>query len=112
LNIQIFGIKKCVETRKAERFFKERRIPYQFIDMNIKSLSKRELQSVSTAVGINNLVNPKSKDYASLNMDRILSAAMREEMLLKYPTLYRTPIVRNGKQATVGYEPETWAAWD
>lgn len=111
MNIQIFGVKNCFDTKKAERYFKERRIKYQFIDITIKSLSKRELQSVIAAVGVDNLLNRKSKDYKRLNMDHIFSASMREDMLFQNPNLYKTPIVRNGKQATVGYEPEVWNSW-
>ncbi|RJX26736.1 MAG: ArsC family transcriptional regulator [Dethiobacter sp.] len=112
MNIQIFGVKKCFDTKKAERYFKERRIKYQFIDLTIKGLSKGELHSVKAAVGLNNLINCKSKEYKRLNLDRIFSANLREEMLLNNPNLYRTPIVRNGKQATVGYEPEVWNSWE
>lgn len=112
MSIQIFGVKKCFDTKKAERYFKERKIKYQLVDLAIKSLSKRELQSVIAAVGVNNLLNSKSKEYEKLNMDRIISASMREEMLFQNPNLYRTPIVRNGRQATVGYEPEVWNSWD
>jgi arsenate reductase len=112
MNIQIFGIKKCFETKKAERYFKERKIRYQFIDLAVKGLSKGELQSVKAAVGLNNLLNSKSRDYKRLNMDRIITASVREELLFNNPGLYRTPIVRNGKQATVGFEPTVWESWD
>ena len=108
MNIQIFGTKKCNDTKKAERFFKERRISYQFIDLKEKSLSKGELQSVKRAVGLENLINKNSKDYKKLNMDKIRGAETREDMLLKNPSLYATPIVRNGKEATVGNQPEIW----
>ena len=112
MNIQIFGVKKCFNTKKAERYFKERNINYQFIDLNVKELSKGELQSVKAAVGIHSLINPAAKEYRKLNLDRIVSASMREEILLKNPTLYRTPIVRNDRKATVGYEPDTWRSWE
>ncbi|WP_440249981.1 arsenate reductase family protein [Clostridium sp.] len=112
MNIQIFGIKKCNDTKKAERFFKERRIPYQFIDLKEKSLSKGELQSVKKAIGLENLINKNSKDYKKLNMDKIRGAETREELLLKNPILYVTPIVRNGKEATVGNSPEVWKSWE
>lgn len=112
MNIQIFGVSKCFDTKKAERFFKERRIKYQFVDLNVKALSKGELQSVKSAVGLNSLINNKSEDYKKLNLDRIVSANIREELLLNNPGLYKTPIVRNGKQATVGYEPEVWKTWE
>lgn len=112
MNIQIFGIKKCNDTKKAERFFKERRIKYQFIDLKEKSLSKGELQSVKKSVGLENLINKNSKDYKKLNMDKIRGAETREDMLLRNPSLYMTPIVRNGKEATVGNNTEVWKSWE
>lgn len=112
MNIQIFGTKKCNDTKKAERFFKERRIPYQFIDLKEKSLSKGELQSVKKSVGLENLINKDSKDYKKLNMDKIRGAETREDILFKNPSLYVTPIVRNGKEATVGNAEATWKQWD
>lgn len=112
MNIQIFGVKKCFDTKKAERYFKERRIKFQFVDLDEKGLSKGELQSVKTGVGLNNLINTSSKAYLKLNLDKISSSSVREELLLNNPALYKTPIVRNGKQATVGYVPEIWEAWE
>ncbi len=112
MNIQIFGVKKCFDTKKAERYFKERRIKFQFVDLDQKGLSKGELQSVKVAVGLNNLINPKSKAYTKLNLDKISSASIREELLLNNPALYSTPIVRNGKLSTVGYAPEVWDTWE
>lgn len=112
MNIQIFGTKKCFDTKKAERYFKERKIKYQFIDLNQKGLSKGELESVKASVGLNNLINVKAKEYKALNMDKIRSSSVREEMLLNNPKLYETPIVRNGKQATIGYGPEVWKNWE
>ena len=112
MNIQIFGVRKCFNTKKAERYFKERRIQYQFLDLTEKGLSKGELQSVKAAVGLNNLINSAAKEYKKLNMDRISGAGVREEILLNNPGLYKTPVVRNGKQATLGYEPEVWQSWE
>ncbi|WP_333858973.1 arsenate reductase family protein [Clostridium sp.] len=112
MNIQIFGTRKCFDTKKAERYFKERKIKYQFIDLNQKGLSKRELESVKASVGLNNLINIKAKEYNALNMDKIRSSSVKEEILLDNPKLYKTPIVRNGKQATVGYEPKVWKNWE
>lgn len=112
MNIQIFGIKKCFDTQKAERYFKERNIKYQFIDLNQKGLSKGELESVKASVGLNNLINQQAKDYNKLNLNRIGSPSMREEILLNNPKLYKTPIVRNGKLATIGYQPEVWKEWE
>ncbi|WP_407309184.1 arsenate reductase family protein [Desulfosporosinus sp. SB140] len=112
MNIQIFGVKKCFDTKKAERYFKERRIKYQFIDLTQFSLSKGELQSVKSAVGLADLINCDAKDYRTLNMDRIITSSGREEVLFNNPSLYKTPIVRNGKLATVGYKPEVWSSWE
>jgi arsenate reductase len=112
MNIQCFGRKKCFDTQKTERFFKERKIKYQFIDLNIKGLSKGELKSVKNAVGLNNLINAKAKDYKKSNLDQIRGEETKEEILLANPQLLRTPIVRNGKEATVGYEPEIWTTWE
>ena len=112
MNIQIFGTKKCFDTKKAERYFKERRINFQFIDLKEKALSKGELSSVKNSVGLENLINKSAKDYKKLNVDKIRSSEMREEILLKNPSVYATPIVRNGKQATVGYKPEVWNEWE
>lgn len=112
MNIQIFGIKKCFDTKKAERYFKERNIKYQFIDLNEKALSKGELESVKASVGLVSLINNEAKEYNTLNLQHIRMSSTREEILLNNPKLYKTPIVRNGKQATVGYQPEVWKTWE
>ena len=112
MNIQIFGVKKCFDTKKAERYFKERKMQFQFVDLTQKGLSKGELQSIKTAVGMENLIDRGSKDYKKLNMDRISGTDKREEILLDNPSLYKTPIVRNGRQATLGYQPEIWKTWE
>ena len=108
MNIQIFGTKKCFDTKKAERFFKERKIQFQFIDLNEKPMSKGELNSVLRSVGINDLINNKSKDYTKLSFNNIRSAEIKAELLLKNQKVMNTPIVRNGKEATVGYNLEVW----
>jgi len=112
MNIQIFGVKKCFDTKKAERYFKERKIKYQFIDLNIKGLSKGELQSIKSAVGLSQLINKDSREYKRTNIGSIRTDSVKEDLLLNNPKLYKTPIVRNGKKATVGYEPEIWKEWD
>lgn len=112
MNIQIFGTKKCFDTQKAERYFKERKIKYQFIDLNQKALSKRELESVRIAVGIEELINSASKEYSALNIANIRSSSVKEEILLNNPKLYKTPIVRSGKLATVGFKPDIWKEWE
>lgn len=112
MNIQIFGIKKCFDTKKAQRYFKERKIKFQFIDLTEKGLSKGELRSVKAAVGLEELINEKSKEYERLNLQHIRNDSTKEELLLNNPKLYKTPIVRNGKQATVGYQPDVWKTWE
>lgn len=109
MNIQIFGLKKCQDTRKAERYFKERNIAYQFVDLTMRGLSKGELAKVKTAVGLENLMDTTGKEYAKHNLQYIIHN--REEMLLKNPLLLKNPIVRNGPRATVGYCPEIWREW-
>jgi arsenate reductase (glutaredoxin) len=112
MNIQIFGTKKCFDTQKAERYFKERRIKYQLVDLNQKGLSKGELQSVKSAVGLKSLIDEKTKEYIKLNISSIRSEEMKEELLLNNPKLYKTPIIRNGRLATVGFQPDIWSSWE
>jgi len=110
MNIQIYGKSKCFDTKKAERYFKERGIKYQLVDILAKGLSKGEMSSILRAVGdLLDLVDQKAKDYA---MIKYLIPEQREEKLMENPKLYKTPIVRNGKNATVGYQPEVWKTWD
>lgn len=110
LTIQVFGIVKCQETRKAQRYFKERRIPFQFIDLAQRGPSKGELASIKNAVGIERLIDTEGKEYARLNL-KYLSHDPEEEAL-KNPLILRTPIVRNGNRATVGYAPDVWKTWE
>ena len=112
MNIQIFGKVKCFDTKKAERYFKERKIKYQFIEINKYGLSKGEYQSVKTAVGgMDILIDVKSKEYERQHIKYLGSQDDIEERLLENPGMFKTPIVRNGKKATVGYQPEVWAGW-
>lgn len=112
MNIQIFGTKKCNDTKKAQRFFKERGIKFQFIDMNEKELSKGEFRSVCQAVGgIHALINTDCKDKDTLALITYISDDQKEEKILSNQQVIRTPIVRNGKQATVGYAPDIWKTW-
>ena len=111
MNIQIFGARKYFDTRKAERWFKERRIKYQYIDLDTKGLSAGEYRSVRAAVGYDALVDRDSPDYRELGIDYLLPQAA-EEKLLENPRLFRAPIVRNGRQATVGFCPDVWKTWE
>ena len=109
MNIQIYGKSKCFDTKKAERYFKEHRIKYQYIDLLRYGMSRGELNSVAAAVGLDSLVDPKDMDY-----ELFMHLALREdklERLFEVPEMIRTPVVRNGKTATVGYCPDVWKDW-
>lgn len=112
MNIQIFSIKKCFDTQKAERYFKERKIKYQLVDINKMGLSKGEFESVRNAVGLENMINIQAKEYTALNMDKIRIESVKAELLFNNPKLYKTPIVRNGRKATIGFMPEQWKVWE
>ena len=109
MNIQIFGISKCFDTKKAQRWFKERRIPFQYIDLKQYGISRGELSSVVKAAGLEAVINASHPDavlldYLAYDQDKL-------EKLLENSALLRTPIVRNGRQAAVGYAPDIWAGW-
>lgn len=110
MNIQIFGHKKCFDTKKAQRYFKERRIKFQYIDLYEYGISRGELNSVIQSVGLDNIVNPKDQDYELFQ--RLAYREDKIEKLYEIPEMLITPIVRNGKQATVGYCPEIWKTWE
>lgn len=110
MNIQIFGKAKCFDTKKAERWFKERRIKYQFVDILRFGMSRGELNSVKNAVGLEALFDEKDQDYPLLQY--LASQEAKLDKLYEDPYLIKTPVVRNGKQATVGYCPEIWKTWE
>lgn len=116
MNIQIFGTKKSFDTKKAQRYFKERRVKFQFIDLKEKGMSKGELESVARAVGgIDAVIDPKAKDadtVALVQLVQYLAADQKFEKVLDNQQILREPIVRNGRQATVGYEPDVWKGWE
>lgn len=111
MNIQIFGTKKCFDTKKAERYFKERGIKYQFIDMKEKGMSKGEFNSVKQAVGgLDNMIDQNHKDKDLLALIKYI--VDKEEKVLENQQVIKTPIVRNGKMATIGYAPDVWKEWN
>ena len=112
MNIQIFGTKKCFDTKKAERFFKERGVRFQRIDLLDKGISRGELTSVAAAVGgLDALLDPDCRDQDTLALVRYLTPDARADKILDNPQILKTPIVRNGKAAAVGYAPDVWKAW-
>ena len=112
MNLQIFGKPKCFDTKKAERFFKERGVKYQFVDLVKYGMSKGEFEHVKAAVGgLEKLIDTKSKDPDALLLRYLAGDGARQEKLLENQKLIQTPIVRNGKHVTVGYCPEIWQQW-
>lgn len=109
MQVQIFGVKKCQDSRKAERYFKERGISFQYVDLTVRGLSKGELAKVKAVLGLDSLIDTAGKEYAKRNLKYLVHNV--EEMLLSYPLLLKTPLVRNGVKATVGYCPEEWRQW-
>ena len=113
MNVQIFGKSKCFDTKKAERYFKERGIRFQSINLSEKGMSKGEYNSVKQAVGgYENLIDEKAKDKDALMLIKYLADEAKEDKMLENSQLFKTPIVRNGRQATVGYKPEVWKTWE
>ncbi|MDO4436387.1 MAG: ArsC/Spx/MgsR family protein [Coriobacteriaceae bacterium] len=113
MNIQIFGTKKSFDTKKAQRYFKERRIKVQFIDLKEKEMSKGELTSVMRAVGgIDAVIDPNAKDQDTVALITYLAESQKFDKLLENQQVLREPIVRNGQKATVGYCPDVWKAWE
>lgn len=113
MNIQIFGTKKSADTRKAERFFKERGIKFQSVDLREKGLSKGEFQSVMQASGgLDAMLDPDCKDKELLTLIRYLDPSQKIDKVLENQTVLKQPIVRNGRQATLGYAPDVWKSWE
>ncbi len=108
-NIQIIGIKSCSDTRKAERFFKERRINYHFRDLNEKGLTKGELDNIKARIPLEELIDTEGKQFKKRNLQFMVFDL--EEELLKDSLLLKTPIVRYGQEVTVGYKSEVWKKW-
>jgi len=110
MNIQIFGSTKCFDTKKAQRYFKERRIRFQDIDMRRFGMSRGEFNAVLRAVGVEELADPKARDYDILRY--LAHDEDRIEKLFENQQMIRTPVVRNGRQCTVGYRPDIWDTWE
>ncbi|MCU0825202.1 MAG: arsenate reductase family protein [Leptospira sp.] len=109
MNLQIFGTKKCKDSKKAQLYFQERRIPFQFINLQEKEMSKGELKSILGSVSLDDLIDTSSKVYEDKNLKYMLYN--KEEALVENPLLFKTPVVRDGKKATVGYVPDVWKQW-
>ncbi len=109
MNLQIFGTRKCHATRKAEMFFKERRVAFQFIDLAEKGMSRGELKSVTNSVPLDQLIDREGKEFERRNLKYMRFDP--EGVLLEHPLLFKTPVVRDGNRAAVGYRPDLWTEW-
>ena len=112
MNIQIYGMAKCFDTKKAERYFKERKIKFQSIDLARFGLSPREFETVRAAVGLTAMINTRARDYEASFIAHLAHEADIIEKLFENPSLYCSPFVRNGRAVTVGYCPEIWKTWE
>lgn len=113
MNIQIYGTKKCNDSKKAERYFKERNIKIQFIDMKEKGMSKGEFTAVAQANGgWENMINWNAKDNEALMLIKYIADEDKISKILENQQVIKTPIVRNGKQSTIGYQPDVWKTWE
>ena len=109
MNIQIFGTKKSSESKKAERFFKERNIKFHYRDLNEKGISKGELENINRVFSNDELIDREGKQFRKRNLAYMVFNL--EEELLNDPLLFKTPLVRNGSKVTLGYEPDIWKEW-
>jgi arsenate reductase len=111
--VQIFGTRKCADSRKAERFFRERGLAVHAVDLAQKGMSPGELRNVAARVGgIEALIDREGKRYLDRGLKYAAPTGPRiEQMLADDPLLLRTPVVRFGQEATVGHRPEVWTEW-
>ena len=113
MNIQIFGTNKSFDTKKAQRWFKERGIKFQMIDMKEKGMSKGEFNSVAQANGgLENMINWDGKDKDILSLIKYIAEEDKLQKVLENPQVIKTPVIRNGKQSTLGYQPDVWKKWE
>lgn len=104
--LQIIGTNKCCDTRAAVRFFRERRVPFHFVDLDERDLSDGELKSIARAVGLESMIDAEGKEYRRLGLKYMTFDI--ESILRGNPRLLKTPIVRNGPNAAIGNDPDAW----
>lgn len=109
MNLQIIGTAKCRDTQKTLRYFKERKVDFHFRDLNEKGLSKGEFENISSVIPADDLIDTEGKQYKKRNLSFMVYNV--EEELLNDPLLLKTPIVRNKRLVTIGFQPETWKDW-
>jgi len=106
MSVQIFGTEKCNNTKKALRYFKERNIEIHFVDLSRKGISPGELKKIKTKIPVENIIDREGNEYKKRNLQYIRHDI--EEELLEHPLLFRTPIVRQGADVSIGYNPQAW----
>ncbi len=107
--VQINGTKKSQETRKATRYFSERGVEYHLRDVFEKPLSRGEIGNVGRSIDPEDLIDSKSNYYSKRGLAHMVFDPIEE--ILEDPRILKLPIVRNGKESTVGHAPETWDRW-
>ena len=112
MSIQIYSGKKNFDTQKAERYFKERRIPFQSMDLKKHRLGEREVRLMMSAVGPEKLIDREDKKVKEHPACYYNQTEMLIQAILENPWLLKTPIVRNGNRITSGYRPEVWDTWE
>ena len=112
MNVQVFGFKNCQDTRKALRFFSERRLAVHFVDLDERPAARGELRRFQERFGAAALIHREHPRFRSLGLH--VSGSSPERMLeraLTEPRLLRTPLVRGGNRVSLGYAPDDWKAW-
>ena len=112
MEVQIFGMKKCAGTRKAQRYFAERRVKTHFVDLQQRAASAGELRRFAQRFGVDALIDREGKRFAEQGLAHAhLSEARWLERLTEDPLLLRTPLVRRKHDLTIGFAPDTWGEW-
>jgi arsenate reductase-like glutaredoxin family protein len=112
VNVQIFGFKDCQDTRKALRFFAERRIPVHHVDLGERPASRGELRRFAERLGAAALINRESARFRALGLQVSGDSPQRQlQRAETEPRLLRTPLVRSGSRVSVGHTPDEWRAW-
>lgn len=111
MNIQIYQLKRTHDVQKAERYFKERRVPFHTVDLTRHALGLRELEAFKAQIGLKDLIDAESIRWKESTARFLTGETAILEALMRDPKLLRLPIVRNGRFATCGYQPEVWRNW-
>jgi len=105
MKLQVIGTKKCKETMKVVRFLKERRVDFQFVDLNQRKLSPGELDNIAERLGPEMMINKNSKQYKERGLEYMVFDPLKE--LAEDPRLLRTPVIRTEKRVLVGFDAES-----